>query len=631
MSDIPVLLSISMLVSGRDEMKKSLDSLLCFKKAFPCEIILVDTGCSVAHRELAERYADKMIDFKWCNDFAAARNAGLREARGEWFMYLDDDEWFECPEQITAFFTTGEYKKYRSATYVVRNYRDAEGRTYNETYPSRMVQRLPQTRFVGKIHEYLEPYESPQKEFTDYVHHYGYVYGSEEEKLRHSKRNIEPLHEMRREHPGDPRWMCQLAQEYFQLHDYENMILICREGIEEWKRMRKQCPFVPAHAGGVYAYLMIALEALQRYDEERIWLDRAFSEPELQTEILQPTQAFFCLLGAKLYHNLKVYESCCEYLQRYLDYEKVLKDNRVLLEKGAALVVAGVFQKPLLYDVVLNCMDAAVLTGNAALAEEAFYRLDWQSGDMGNRTAREKEILDVLCCVDYHPVWGKILQTMVSVPEGVKEIQVILSDLESRYITGKKEEKRARLHRLVSELEDRQHNAFRVKLSYAGIALRCSVELCAGMEETEKAFWRYADDILKSFQPYIREKLLTELPEMLPEELYLAVRLKKLQVCREAGDDLKALENMKLCLGICPGLQKETDCYAKMLRDEIQSRNREADSVQTELQDLIMTLKHMARQQMKSGDYQSAKEILLQIRQCAPQDKEVAVLLEQMK
>ena len=98
-----ILLSVSMLISGRDEMEKSLKSLLYFKNAFPTEIILVDTGCNVEQRALAEKYADKIIDFTWCNDFAAARNAGLKEAHGEWFMFLDDDEWFENTEAIENF------------------------------------------------------------------------------------------------------------------------------------------------------------------------------------------------------------------------------------------------------------------------------------------------------------------------------------------------------------------------------------------------------------------------------------------------------------------------------------------------------------------------------------------------
>lgn len=130
-----------MLISGRDEMEKSLNSLLYFKNAFPTEIILVDTGCNAEQRALAEKYADKIINFTWCNDFAAARNVGLKEARGEWFMYLDDDEWFDNPVEIISFFTTGEYKKYKSASYEVRNYLDLEGKSFKTSYPSRMVRR----------------------------------------------------------------------------------------------------------------------------------------------------------------------------------------------------------------------------------------------------------------------------------------------------------------------------------------------------------------------------------------------------------------------------------------------------------------------------------------------------------
>ena len=138
MSNKKIVLSISMLISGREEMQKSLESLRPFQKELPCEVILVDTGCNAAQRELAEQYADKIISFTWCNDFAAARNVGLKAAKGEWFLYLDDDEWFEDPGEIINFFRTGEYRNYNSASYAVRNYKNAEGTIYNESYPSRM-------------------------------------------------------------------------------------------------------------------------------------------------------------------------------------------------------------------------------------------------------------------------------------------------------------------------------------------------------------------------------------------------------------------------------------------------------------------------------------------------------------
>ncbi len=775
MRETPVILSISMLISGRDDMQKSLESLRYFTEAFPCEVILVDTGCSPEQRALALKYADRIVDFEWCNDFAAARNAGLREAKGEWFMYLDDDEWFDDPRQIVAFFTSGEYKNYNSATYAVRNYRDAAGTVYGETYPSRMVKRLPETRFVGKIHEYLEPYERPKKEFTDFVHHYGYAYKSEEDRREHSLRNIKPLMELRREQPGEPRWMCQLAQEYFTLHEYEEVIRVCKEGLEEWNRLNRELQYVPAHVGGIYVYLMIAMETLQRYKEEEEWLKKAFADPNMQLDIMAPTVAFFCLLGAKLYDNLKDYRQSSYYLRRYIDYAKRLDGNRAVLEAGGALIVTAVFQKPLLYSTVLTCLEAPIRTEDHKLAEDAFYMLDWQKGDLVNQNEWEKEMVDAFCCAAYHPTWVKLLQTLVSRPEGMREMLEVFLETERGYrqqgeaIGG---EKLSRLHRLVAELDyehgyilcarilheeaglysgragsdarrtesgsgetgtqkiaalfdelfekypedilavgaevwnvaERQGIALRSKLlridcrswkrmlerwcrtaslweirqweerlagwrqqedatadvrrEQSGVqeeasaaatrgkrmlhfdlfAVKCVEgylrrhrEVCPNMEKLEQMLWRYADSVLEMYIPYYREFVFQERREILPDEAQLALALKELQQYRSKRNDLKALESARRCLGICPAVEEAVDTYAKMLRDDVQKRDREASEAQAELRRLIATLKKAARIQIDAGENQAARDILLQIQQCAPEDAEVKELLERLK
>ena len=117
------LLSISLLVSGReDTTEKCLRSLKRIRDELNTEIILVDTGCPDTWQKPLESYADKFVPFTWCNDFAKARNAGLALATGEWFLFLDDDEWFEDVTPIIAFFQTGEYKEYQQAVYKARNY-----------------------------------------------------------------------------------------------------------------------------------------------------------------------------------------------------------------------------------------------------------------------------------------------------------------------------------------------------------------------------------------------------------------------------------------------------------------------------------------------------------------------------
>lgn len=452
MSNSSILLSISMLISGRDEMKKSLDSLLYFKKAFPTEIILVDTGCNPKQRTLAEKYADKIIDFTWCNDFAAARNAGLREAHGEWFMYLDDDEWFENPQEIIRFFTSNEHCHYNCASYVVRNYYNLTGTIYDDSYPTRMVKLEKETKFIGKIHEYLNPFVSPKKNFSDYVHHYGYAYKNDRDRKKRADRNASLLHEMVESYPGDPRWSCQLAQEYYADGKYEETIQACEIGLKEWRSRKDTLSYAPAHVGALYGYLLFSLELLKRYEEEVNWLDKAFNDPVINYKFMEPTVAFYCQAGARLYSALNQYERCAEYLKRYLNYVKRLKDDRTILEAGAALIVANVFQDRFLYGVILICLEAAIRTENDKLVEEAFFMIGWSDKRLLRQHSYERRILDACCNVAYHPLWVRILQTLVSREEGMQEMYVVFVEQEIEYKKSV-DERLWRLYRLVAALE----------------------------------------------------------------------------------------------------------------------------------------------------------------------------------
>jgi len=56
------------------------------------ELVVVDTGSTDRTVELA-RAAGAIVDhFRWCEDFAAARNASLERASGEWVLVIDADE-----------------------------------------------------------------------------------------------------------------------------------------------------------------------------------------------------------------------------------------------------------------------------------------------------------------------------------------------------------------------------------------------------------------------------------------------------------------------------------------------------------------------------------------------------------
>ena len=70
------------------------------------------------------------------------------------------------------------------------------------------------------------------------------------------------------------------------------------------------------------------------------------------------------------------------------------------------------------------------------------------------------------------------------------------------------------------------------------------------------------------------------------------------------------------------------EVYAKSLRDEVQRRSQEQDAARKEFDNLVAALKRAAAQQMEKGELAGAKEILLQVQSCAPEDEEVREMLK---
>ena len=224
------ILTISILISNHyDRVRRCLDSIQPLLAAVPSELILTDTGCSKEVRQLLENYTDHIIDFPWCKDFSAARNAGLREAKGEWFCYLDDDEWFEDTSEIAAFLLSEESKRYRVAFYVQRNYLDAEGKKYKDHYVDRILRISPSLHFEHRIHEaYTGIRIGEKKVLGSFVHHYGYVYANEEEKMAKHYRNQELLDLECREHPNDMRMRYQQVLNPIDIEDWDEVIRLAR-------------------------------------------------------------------------------------------------------------------------------------------------------------------------------------------------------------------------------------------------------------------------------------------------------------------------------------------------------------------------------------------------------------------
>jgi glycosyltransferase involved in cell wall biosynthesis len=75
----------------KDEGKR-LDSFLKKIKPYADEIIIVDTGSSDATKVIALAHTPFVSDFKWVDDFSAARNFSISKAKCDWVLWLDPDE-----------------------------------------------------------------------------------------------------------------------------------------------------------------------------------------------------------------------------------------------------------------------------------------------------------------------------------------------------------------------------------------------------------------------------------------------------------------------------------------------------------------------------------------------------------
>ena len=207
------LLSIAMIFKNEIRcLERCLKSLQPLRDALPCELVMADTGSGDGSREVAERYADILIDFPWTGDFSAARNAVMDRCSGKWHFQIDADEWLDGDfSELTAFLRKGRNPA-KSAFVVQRNYITPDaGGEYRDFYATRLCRLIPGLRFQGTIHERWSGADVAPSVLLRRVvlHHDGYAYQTEEQKRQKARRNM-PL--LREELERDPENMLRLLQ-----------------------------------------------------------------------------------------------------------------------------------------------------------------------------------------------------------------------------------------------------------------------------------------------------------------------------------------------------------------------------------------------------------------------------------
>lgn len=239
------LVTISMLVSNRiDTVEKCFESFRPLLEQIPSEFIAVDTvgdENSDGSIDVARRYADKIVHFEWCDDFAKARNAGLKEARGKWLIYLDDDEWFDDAGPLIDFFSKPElYENYDRVSMMEHSYNSATQIDYESSGFSRITVLTPEAKFVNPVHELLKGivYRNEYDLKGTFVHHVGYIGKLSDKK---NDRNRKIMDAELEKHPDNLHlWLQQIAgvgsdaDETLELSE-KAVFELRRLGLSDWK------------------------------------------------------------------------------------------------------------------------------------------------------------------------------------------------------------------------------------------------------------------------------------------------------------------------------------------------------------------------------------------------------------
>lgn len=147
-----ITISLCMIVKNEERvLARCLDSICGLMD----EIIIVDTGSTDRTKEIAAKYTDKIYDFTWINDFAAARNFAFSKAAKEYIYSADADEVVD--EENFERFRLLKEGILPDIEIVQMKYRNqlAHNTVYNfdEEYRPKLFKRLRQFVWQEPIHE----------------------------------------------------------------------------------------------------------------------------------------------------------------------------------------------------------------------------------------------------------------------------------------------------------------------------------------------------------------------------------------------------------------------------------------------------------------------------------------------
>jgi glycosyltransferase involved in cell wall biosynthesis len=221
-------LPISVCIIAKDE-EKYIEG--CLKKLVPYgfEIIVTDTGSTDNTKNVAAKYADRLLDFKWTDDFSAARNFCASNASNNWILSIDCDEYVENIDINTLRMIMQKYPRYAGAIRLKNLIIAEDGhKGYNSDDVIRFYNKNFY-RYQNPIHEQICPIDIKKDNQIQNVLlpieavHYGYLI-SPQQMEKKQKRNLRLLYKSLDKNPEDPYILFQTAQSELVLNNCEKAV-----------------------------------------------------------------------------------------------------------------------------------------------------------------------------------------------------------------------------------------------------------------------------------------------------------------------------------------------------------------------------------------------------------------------
>ena len=318
-------LSIGLIVKNEEKhIDKCLSALETLRKELDCELIIGDTGSTDATKEIALKYTDNVFDIIWEDDFGSARNQVMDKAKGEWFLTLDADEYLdENITEIIDFFKTNKHIKYNSAFIKRIDYTGISNTEFNTGFINivRFVRLSTGIRYNAKIHESLPEITPSKFLLNSTLHHYGYIYESEEEKIKKFKRNDDLLVKELEETPNNLRTLSHIMDSVMdkeKQREYSERIvsIVKKNKNDQYSEpcFRKAILFFYSNENKELA-LNLAKDALNYFPNS------FYNQLEMN----------YLILVDKI--NNKKYDEILEYSKKYISLHKQFKDNKFNLRE----------------------------------------------------------------------------------------------------------------------------------------------------------------------------------------------------------------------------------------------------------------------------------------------------------